>query len=76
MRIRRRPDPPPKPDPPVNVRIVYDNGDVVPCELVYEGESGGHHSWIVVNVTLDRRRLSRVEADALPGNTSVHFPTR
>lgn len=60
------------PAPPVNVRFVSSDGDVIPVECVYIGEVGGEHLWGVVRAaSLDVSKEWDIRADEIPASTNI-----
>jgi hypothetical protein len=61
-----------QPEPPTNVRLEFDNGDVVPLECVYVGRQKGLHHWeAVYHVDASGHDAARLLFDTLPGYTSI-----
>lgn len=60
------------PEPPSNVRFELPDGQVVPCEVFYDGYRAGIHQWVAtVPFPLDAGARARI--DTLPAHTSVSF---
>lgn len=66
------------PEAPVNVRLVHDDGAVVPLELVYGGQGGdGIHVWLApltlgsAHADAVRHGRAHLQIDGLSGRTAV-----
>lgn len=60
----------PDPEPPVNVRLVTDEGVEVPVQCVYDGpDEDGAAQWRVVDAPPGR--YVQMRADTIPGCSSV-----
>lgn len=59
------------PPAPQNVRVELDDGQVIPCELAYEGVAEGVHRWVATAPVALRGRGWTLHIDALPAHTSV-----
>lgn len=61
---------------PENVRVVYDDGRSMPCELVYRGYEAEDdcHVWEVVNAVIDADQHFVILADVFPARTKLSFP--
>jgi hypothetical protein len=67
----------PPTDAPVNVRMVYNTGRVVPVELLYRGRWGHrHHWWAVTPIALNRGERIKIDADYMPAKTMLHGTCR
>lgn len=65
-----------EPVPPRNVRFVYPDGRIVPCELMYRGVEDGTYVWEIVNAVFDGRFDEKwvIEADMIPARTTIRIP--
>lgn len=65
-----------QPDPPVNVRIEFEDGQVIPIECRYVGWSGKrkmHHWAAVTPAHLQDHQEWHVRVDYLPACTSIEI---
>jgi hypothetical protein len=64
-----------QPDPPLNVRVLLNDGTAIPCEVVYEGlDAEGAHQWIAqVPIDPETQWPERVQMDRLPARTGVRL---
>lgn len=63
------------PPAPVNVRLVYDDGTVVPLELVYIGRSiDGIDEWSATRAVPTPVGSLRVMADEIPPHCAITIP--
>jgi hypothetical protein len=76
LRLFRRRDP----DPPVGLRLVLDDGRVIPCDVLRDPDldRDGCAAWVVVPRDPDLIVTMRgaLEADVIPARTSLHFRLR
>lgn len=61
------------PDPPVDVKLKYDDGTLIPVECRYIGRQDGIACWEVVT-DIDQERIKGVTIGQLPAKTSVALP--
>ena len=60
------------PEPPTNVRVQLPGGEIVPCELAYEGITDGVHTWVAVTpVVATPGPGVHLLCDVLPAKTSI-----
>lgn len=63
------------PAAPINVCVVFDNGDRVPVECAYQGFVDGLHQWMataIVRVDADvERSWIGVQAETVPPDTKI-----
>lgn len=60
------------PRPPENVRIMFDDGTVIPVECTYRGREDGHDVWrAVMPVDVTGHPVFWVQADVLPARSTV-----
>lgn len=59
------------PEPPVNVKVHLQNGEIVPVDCVYVGKQDDIHEWEVVSDSFSGETVIRVSIDLLPAHTSV-----
>ena len=57
---------------PVNVRIVREDGSVLPVELTHVGMENGVDLWEIAGVVFHAGR-DTIEMDELPSHTSIRF---
>lgn len=60
------------PPRPRGVRIRHADNTVTPCELAYVGIEDGLHTWAIMG-TVHFGRGDAIEADVIPGETSIRF---
>lgn len=64
-----------EPLPPINVRLVYDDGQQQAVSCIYDGrDDDGQHRWVVIDGRDDDEPVA-ILIGALPPGTTVIVPT-
>lgn len=60
----------------MGVRVIKQDGEVIPCELSYRGIDGdGCHQWAIAT-EVNLRQGDKLHVDMLPPRTVIAMPTR